>query len=369
MGTRTAAADQESSPQNLNPNARHGTLVLLTLYLAALGCIGFWPTPVDRPLSGFLDELFAALHENALTAGINYGAVEATANVILFIPLGLFLALLLPVHRWWLAALAGLFTSVAIEAVQYLLLSQRQASIRDVTSNALGALLGALVIRLARTRPPVPNQLKPSPGTPNGRSDMTTVADSADVAGTAIIGEGTRIWHLSQIREGAVLGKNCNIGRGAYVGPGVQLGDKCKLQNYALVYEPARLANGVFVGPAAVLTNDLHPRAITPDGALKGADDWVAVGVTIGEGASIGARAVCIAPVCIGEWATVAAGAVVTKDVPAFAVVAGVPARQMGWVGEAGHPLKQDGGGGWLCPVTGRRYAESNGQLQPEKIS
>ena len=122
------------------------------------------------------------------------------------------------------------FTSVAIEAVQYLLLSQRQASFRDVTSNALGALLGALVIRLARTRPPARNvQLKPSPGTPKGTSDMTTVADSADVAETASIGEGTRIWHLSQIREGAVLGKNCNIGRGAYVGPGVQVGDKCKL--------------------------------------------------------------------------------------------------------------------------------------------
>jgi acetyltransferase-like isoleucine patch superfamily enzyme len=149
----------------------------------------------------------------------------------------------------------------------------------------------------------------------------------------------------------------------------VRVGDNCKLQNYALIYEPARLADGVFVGPAAVLTNDLHPRAVSPEGTLKGSDDWVAVGVTIGEGASIGARAVCIAPVCIGEWATVAAGAVVTKDVPAFAVVAGVPARQMGWVGEAGHPLKQDDGGSWLCPVTGRRYVEANGQLLPEKIS
>ena len=345
--------------------------MLLTLYLAALGCIGFWPTPVDRPLSGFLDDVFSALHENVLTAGINYGVVEGTANVILFFPLGLFLALLLPVRRWWLAALAGLFTSVAIEAVQYLLLSQRQASVRDVIEQRPRRVAG----RPGRSgwrahgrghRNPQPN---PSPGTPNGRSDMTTVADSADVAETASIGEGTRIWHLSQIREGAVLGKNCNIGRGAYVGPGVQVGDNCKLQNYALVYEPARLADGVFVGPAAVLTNDLHPRAITPDGTLKGSDDWVAVGVTIGEGASIGARAVCIAPVCIGEWATVAAGAVVTKDVPAFAVVAGVPARQMGWVGEAGHPLKQDDGGSWLCPVTGRRYVESNGQLQPEKIS
>lgn len=195
---------------------------------------------------------------------------------------------------------------------------------------------------------------------------MTTISETADVADTAIIGDGTRIWHLAQIREGATLGENCNIGRGAYVGPDVILGDNCKLQNYALVYEPARLGDGVFVGPAAVLTNDQHPRAITPEGKLKDADDWVAVGVTIGAGASIGAGAVCVAPVQIGEWAAVAAGAVVTRDVPAYAVVAGVPARQLGWIGKAGHRLKQDGGS-WLCPVTGGRYEEIDGQLLPSE--
>ncbi|KQN89680.1 acyltransferase [Arthrobacter sp. Leaf69] len=192
-----------------------------------------------------------------------------------------------------------------------------------------------------------------------------TVAESADLAETAVIGEGTTIWHLAQIRGDARVGSNCTIGRGAYVGPGVVIGANCKLQNYALVYEPARLADGVFVGPAAVLTNDLHPRAVTPDGTLKGSGDWDAVGVTVGEGASIGARAVCVAPVAIGRWATVAAGAVVTRDVPDYAVVVGVPARNAGWVGEAGHPLKQDDVGRWLCPVTGRRYVESNGQLAP----
>jgi acetyltransferase-like isoleucine patch superfamily enzyme/VanZ family protein len=353
-----------SAAPNVSPNARHGIVVLLVIYLAALACIGFWPTPVDRPMSGFLDDLLSVLHQHALTAGMDYNFVETSANVCLFAPLGVFTALLLPVRRWWLAALIGFPTSAAIEAVQFFALSQRQASLRDVLANTLGALLGATAVRLIRIRRPA------RPGPVRGSGDTSLgkdIADSADVAETATLGEGTRIWHLAQIREDAALGRNCNVGRGAYVGPGVRVGDNCKLQNYALVYEPARLADGVFVGPAAVLTNDLHPRAITPDGVLKGSDDWEAVGVTVGKGAAIGARAVCVAPVRIGEWAIVAAGAVVTKDVPAYAVVAGVPARQLGWIGEAGIPLKQDDGGSWLCPATGRRYIEARGQLLPQE--
>ena len=99
------------------------------------------------------------------------------------------------------------------------------------------------------------------------------------------------------MREDAVLGENCVVGRGAYIGTGVQMGDNCKVQNYALVYEPAVLGDGVFIGPAVVLTNDTYPRAVNPDGSLKTAHDWEPVGVTIGDGASIGARAVCVAPV------------------------------------------------------------------------
>jgi UDP-2-acetamido-3-amino-2,3-dideoxy-glucuronate N-acetyltransferase len=192
------------------------------------------------------------------------------------------------------------------------------------------------------------------------------VQPSADVDPTAELGAGSVVWHLAQIREGAVLGEGCSIGRGAYVGPDVVLGRNCKVQNHALIYEPARLADGVFIGPAAVLTNDEFPRAVNPDGTLKSADDWVEVGVTIGTGASIGARAVCIAPVAIGAWATVAAGAVVTRDVPDHAIVMGVPARQRGWVGEAGHPLVADGGR-WRCPATGRTYRETGTGLEREQ--
>lgn len=191
------------------------------------------------------------------------------------------------------------------------------------------------------------------------------IVDSADVADSAQIGEGSSIWHLAQVREDAVLGENCIVGRGAYVGTGVRMGDNCKLQNYALVYEPAELENGVFVGPAVVFTNDHFPRSIAPDGTLKRGDDWEAVGVTCRTGASIGARSVCVAPVTIGRWSLVAAGSVVTKDVPDFALVAGVPAKRIGWVGRAGVPLTADGDGTWTCPQTGERYAESNDTLEP----
>ncbi|WP_372434335.1 acyltransferase [Arthrobacter cavernae] len=189
------------------------------------------------------------------------------------------------------------------------------------------------------------------------------VAPSADVSDKAVIGDGSKIWHLAQVREDAELGANCIVGRGAYIGTGVKMGDNCKVQNYALVYEPAVLGAGVFIGPAVVLTNDTYPRAVAPDGSLKSAHDWEPVGVTIKDGASIGARAVCIAPVTIGRWATIAAGAVVTKEVPDFALMAGVPAKRLGWVGKAGFPLTQDGDT-WVCPKTGDKYVEHNETLR-----
>ena len=195
------------------------------------------------------------------------------------------------------------------------------------------------------------------------------IVDSADVAGNAEIGDGSSIWHLAQVREDVRMGENCIVGRGAYIGTGVVMGDNCKVQNYALVYEPARLGDGVFIGPAVVLTNDTYPRAINPDGSQKSAHDWEPVGVTIGRGAAIGARATCVAPVRIGEWATIAAGAVVVKDVPSYALVAGVPARRLGWVGEAGVPLiPGEKDGSWVCPSTGARYIENYETLSKENV-
>lgn len=189
------------------------------------------------------------------------------------------------------------------------------------------------------------------------------IVESADVADAAQIGDGSSVWHLAQVREDAVLGANCIIGRGAYIGTGVRMGDNCKVQNYALVYEPAVLEDGVFVGPAAVFTNDHYPRAVAPDGSIKTGDDWEAVGVTCRTGASIGARAVCIAPVTIGRWALVAAGSVVTQDVPDFALVAGVPARRIRWVGKAGVPLEEREPGTWVCPQTGETYTQVHDTL------
>jgi len=194
------------------------------------------------------------------------------------------------------------------------------------------------------------------------------ILPSADVDSSATLGEGSSIWHLAQIRDGVVLGENCIIGRGAYIGSGVTLGDNCKVQNYALVYEPASLGKGVFIGPAVVLTNDQFPRAVNTDLSLKSGSDWEAVGVTIHDGASIGARAVCIAPVTIGKWALVAAGAVVTKNVPDYALVAGVPAKRIRWVGRAGVPLEDIGGNRFRCPQDQSTYLQvSENELVAEE--
>lgn len=167
----------------------------------------------------------------------------------------------------------------------------------------------------------------------------TFVHPSADIDDGAVIKNGAKVWHLAHLRQGCVVGEDCVIGRGVFIDVDVKVGDRSKIQNYSLIYSPAVIESDVFVGPAVVFTNDKHPRSTNVGGQAKSNEDWQQVGVTVRQGASVGARTVCVAPVEIGEYALVGAGSVVTRDIPPFALVVGNPARQIGWVDHAGIPL------------------------------
>jgi acetyltransferase-like isoleucine patch superfamily enzyme len=190
------------------------------------------------------------------------------------------------------------------------------------------------------------------------------VHPSAEVEAGADVGAGTTVWQLAHVRRGASVGAGCTLGRGVFIDAGVVLGDRVKVQNYALVYAPALVEDGVFIGPAVVLTNDLYPRAVNADGTSKTAEDWQAVGVTLRQGCAVGARSVLVPGVSVGRWAMVAAGSVVTRDVRDYALVVGVPARQRGWVGRAGRPLEALGGGRHRCRETAENYVESPSGLR-----
>ena len=201
--------------------------------------------------------------------------------------------------------------------------------------------------------------------TPDPKLNRARFADSAEIHTSASVGDGTVIWDLSQVREGASIGTSCVVGRGVYVDEGVVVGDRCKIQNSAQLFAPARLGSGVFVGPGAILTNDVYPRAITPEGALKGASDWDPVGVSVDDGASLGAGCIVLSGVSIGRWAVVGAGAVVTRDVPAHALVVGSPARRLAWVGRSGTPLVIDADSDeFVDSSTGDRFEERSGELE-----
>lgn len=168
---------------------------------------------------------------------------------------------------------------------------------------------------------------------------MVRIHPTADVSPQAQIADGAQIWHQAQVREGASIGRNCIVGKGAYIDFDVRIGDNCKLQNSAYIYHGATLEDGVFVGPGAILTNDRQPRAINPDGSLKAADDWQVGPIHVGYGASIGAGCIVLPGVVIGPWAMTAAGAIVTRAVPAHGLVVGAPARLVGYVCSCGARL------------------------------
>lgn len=158
----------------------------------------------------------------------------------------------------------------------------------------------------------------------------------------AKIGPGTKIWHQAQVREGAVIGTGCILGKGSYVDKDVHIGNACKLQNGVFVFHGFSLETGVFLGPGAMLLNDKHPRAINPDGSPKSDADWEVSEGVVEHGAAVGGGAVVLPGVRIGRMAMVGSGAVVTKDVPERAIVAGNPARLRGFACDCGRVLARD---------------------------
>lgn len=187
-------------------------------------------------------------------------------------------------------------------------------------------------------------------------SDLAFIHPTADVSDRAVVGPRTRIWHQAQVREGARIGARCIVGKGAYVDLDVTIGDNVKVQNGVYVYHGVTVEDGVFLGPGAILTNDKFPRAINPDGTLKSDADWEVSPTIIRRGASIGAGAVILPGVTVGEFAMVGAGAVVTGDVPAHGLVYGNPARLHGYVCRCGQRVSQQDSHQWKCEVCSECY-------------
>jgi UDP-2-acetamido-3-amino-2,3-dideoxy-glucuronate N-acetyltransferase len=165
---------------------------------------------------------------------------------------------------------------------------------------------------------------------------------TADVSARAEIGSGTSIWHQAQVREGVHIGRNCVLAKGVYIDAGVTLGDNVKVQNYVSIYYGVTIEDGVFCGPHCVFTNDKRPRSINADGSLKATSDWELGSTLVKKGASIGANAVIVCGVTVGEWAMIGSGAVVSRDVPNYGLVWGNPARLQGFVCPCGARLVKD---------------------------
>ena len=197
-----------------------------------------------------------------------------------------------------------------------------------------------------------------------GIDPTARIHPAADLEDRVSIGAGSAVWQRAQVRSGARIGADCIIGRDVFIDTDVEIGDRTKIQNGALIYHGVTVADAVFIGPGAILTNDRYPRAITADGDLARADDWELLPIRIEHGASIGAGAVVVAGCDIGLYATVGAGAIVTRTVPGHALVAGNPARRIGWVCACGARLND--GHGDPAPAEIERYA-TNPELSCER--
>ena len=170
------------------------------------------------------------------------------------------------------------------------------------------------------------------------------IHSTAEVSDQAIIGQGTKIWNQAQVREKSHIGKNCIISKNVYIDENTRIGDNVKVQNNVNVYHGVTIEDDVFLGPSMTFTNDMYPRAFN--------SSWRITETLVKKGASIGANVAIRCGVTIGEYATVGTGSVVVKDVPSHALVAGNPAKQIGWVCECGFKLDKDG----VCIECGKKY-------------
>lgn len=180
---------------------------------------------------------------------------------------------------------------------------------------------------------------------------------TACVDNGASVGKGTKIWHFCHISGGCEIGENCTLGQNVFVAQGVKIGSFCKIQNNVSVYEGVQLGNYVFCGPSMVFTNVQRPRCRYPQ---RGAEFYVPT--PVGDGASIGANVTIVCGHKIGKNAFIAAGSVVTKDVPDYAVMMGCPARQTGWACECGAKLDDN----LVCPKCGKKYYKCESGIQEE---
>ncbi|HEX9164916.1 MAG TPA: acyltransferase [Gemmatimonadales bacterium] len=183
------------------------------------------------------------------------------------------------------------------------------------------------------------------------------VHESSFVDDGAVIGPGTRIWHFCHVMPGAVIGERCNLGQNVVVMPGTRIGNNVKIQNNVSIYEGVILEDDVFCGPSCVFTNVTNPRSHVNRKAEYRP-------TVVRRGATIGANATVVCGHAIGAYAFIGAGAVVTGEVPDYALVVGVPARRVGWMCRCGVRLAGEGAA-WACPDCGARYREEDGRLSP----